>query len=156
MANWCSNVVWFEADETTMQKIKEMFLQMAKKEKETNCGQLPSFIADDGDWFFNIRWEAEDVLYYDTKWSPNTEIVREIADYYKVRFTQDYEELGCLVFGRAIYANGVLTDTCLDSEDFEAYETDNETGYYLFEGETYESDYEIHETLLERKITNGI
>ncbi|WP_291890245.1 hypothetical protein [Chryseobacterium sp.] len=117
---------------------------------------MPPFITDDGDWFFAIRWEAEDVLYYDTKWSPNTEIVRKIADYYKVNFTQDYEELGCLVFGRATYAIGILTDTCLDSEDFDTYQSDEETGYYLFEGETYESDYEIHETLLERKIANSI
>lgn len=152
MANWCNNVVWFEADETTMQKIKEMFLQMAQKESETNCGQLPAFIQDDNDWFFAIRWEAEDVLYYDTRWSPNTEIVRQIADHYNVGFTLDYEELGCLVYGKATYAGGILTDIYLEQTDFDTYQFDEETDSYHFEGETYESDWEILETLLERKM----
>ncbi|MDV4116245.1 DUF1281 family ferredoxin-like fold protein [Elizabethkingia anophelis] len=156
MANWCNNVVWFEANETTMQKIKEMFLRMAQKEKETDCGQLPSFVKDDKDWFFAIRWEAEDVLYYDTKWSPNIEIVRQIADHYNVGFTSDYEELGCLVYGKATYADGILTDTYLEQVDFNTYQSDEETDTYLFEGETYDSEWEILETLLERKIANRI
>lgn len=152
MANWCNNVVWFEADQTTLQDIKEMFLQMARKEQETDCGQSPPFIKEERDWFFAIRWEAEDVLYYDTKWSPNTEIVREIAAHYKVDFIQDYEELGCLVYGRATCTGGILTDTCLEQADFDAYEYDEGAGCYHFEGETYDSEYEILETLLERKI----
>lgn len=153
MANWCNNVVWFEADKTTMQKIKEMFLQMAQKENETNCGQLPPFIKDDNNWFFAIRWEAEDVLYYDTRWSPNTEVVRQIADHYNVGFTLDYEELGCLVYGKATYTDGVLTDTYLEQTDFDTYQLDEETDSYHFEGETYNSEWEILETLLDRKIS---
>lgn len=156
MANWCNNVVWFEANETTMQKIKEMFLLMAQKEKETDCGQLPPFITNDGDWFFAIRWEAEDVLYYDTKWSPNIEIVQQIADHYNVDFTLDYEEVGCLMYGKATYADGILTDTYLEQADFDTYQSDEETDTYLFEGETYDSEWEILETLLERKIANRI
>lgn len=156
MANWCNNVVWFEANETTMQKIKEMFLLMAQKEKETDCGQLPPFITNDGDWFFAIRWEAEDVLYYDTKWSPNIEIVQQIADHYNVDFTLDYEELGCLVYGKATYADGILTDTYLKQADFDTYQSDEETDTYHFEGETYDSEWEILETLLERKIATHI
>lgn len=156
MANWCNNVVWFEADPTTLQSIKKMFLQMAKKEKKTNCGQLPPFIAEERDWFFAIRWEAEDALYYDTKWSPNTEIVRHIADHYKVGFTYDYEELGCLVYGQAIFEEGILTDTCLDSQDFDSYELDEETDTYHFEGTEYDSEWEILDTLLERKSENQL
>ncbi|OPC66500.1 hypothetical protein BAY13_17365 [Elizabethkingia bruuniana] len=153
MANWCNNVIWFEADETTMQKIKEMFLQMAQKESETNCGQLPEFIKDDKDWFFAIRWEAEDVLYYDTRWSPNTEIVQKIANHYNVGFILDYEELGCLVYGKATYADGILTNTYLEQADFDTYQLDEETDSYHFEGETYNSEWEILETLLDRKIS---
>lgn len=152
MANWCNNVVWFEADPTTMQKMKEMFLQMAKKEKETNCGQLPPFVQEESDWFFSVRWEAEDVLYYDTKWSPNTKIVRHVAEHFKVDFIHEYEELGCLVYGRATYADGILTDTYLEQNDFDAFEYNEETDSYHFEGKIYDSEYEILETLLERKI----
>ncbi|MDV3854098.1 hypothetical protein CMT56_15445 [Elizabethkingia anophelis] len=155
MANWCNNVVWFEADETTTKKIKEMFLQMAKIERETDCGQLPPFISIDKDWFFDIRWEVENVLYYNTKWSPNTEILRQIAEHFKVDFTLEYEELSCAIYGRATYAKSILTDIYLDREDFKAYQSDQGTDSYFFEGETYESEWEILETLLERKIANN-
>lgn len=72
---------------------------------------------------------------------------------YKVNFVQDYEEMGNLIYGRATYRDGILSDIFLDDDDFEIYEQDEETDLYHFEGEEYESDYEILETLLERKIT---
>jgi len=40
----------------------------------------------------------------------------------------------------------------LEDEDFETYHYDEEEDAYHFEGETYEGDWEILETLLERKI----
>ncbi len=152
MANWCSNVVWFEANETTLKKIKQMFLQMAGKEKETNCGQLPNFINEDGDWFFDIRWETEDVLYYESRWAPNIDVLKQIAEHYKVGFTVEYQETGNLVFGRATYSDKLLTDIYLEGKDFEKYQFDEETDTYQFEGKEYESDYEILETLLDRKL----
>jgi len=151
MANMCSNVVWFEANETTLKEIRELFLQMAEKEKETEYGQLPTFITEDGDWFFDIRWEDEDVLYYETRWSPNIEVVQKIAEHFKVGFTMEYEETGCLVYGRASFADGMLTDVYLENGDFGKYHFDEETDTYHFEGENYESDGEILEILLERK-----
>jgi len=153
MANWCSNVVWFETNETTLKKIKELFLQMREKENETNCGQLPTFITEDKDWFFNICWEDEDVLYYETRWSPNIEVVQKIAEHFGVSFTMEYEETGCLVYGRASYTDGMLTDVYLENGDFGKYHFNEDTDTYHFEGETYESDCKILEILLERKTT---
>ena len=153
MANWCSNVVWFETNETTLKKIKELFLQMREKENETNCGQLPTFITEDKDWFFNICWEVEDVLYYETRWSPNIEVVQKIAEHFGVSFTMEYEETGCLVYGRASYTDGMLTDVYLENGDFGKYHFNEDTDTYHFEGETYESDCKILEILLERKTT---
>lgn len=154
MANWCSNVVWFEANETTLKKIKNMFLQMTEKEKETNCGQLPTFITEERDCFFDIRWEEEDILFYETRWCPNIEVVQKIAEHFKVCFTMEYIETGSLVFGRATFANGMLTDVHLENRDFQTYRYDEVTDTYLFEGESYESDGEILEILLERKIAS--
>ncbi len=51
--------------------------------------------------------------------------------------------------------NGELTtDIYLEDEDFEKYQYDEEAETYHFEGETYDSDYEILETLLHRKVRN--
>lgn len=63
--------------------------------------------------------------------------------------------MGNLIYGKATYKNRKLTDIYLEDEDFEQYEYDEETDYYHFEGEAYESDCEILETLLERKITKN-
>jgi hypothetical protein len=70
-----------------------------------------------------------------------------------VNFTQDYEEMGNGIFGRASYQNGILDDVCLNDEELETYHFNEETDTYHFEGETYDSDWEILETLLKRKLS---
>lgn len=155
MANWCSNTVVFEGKPETMTAVQELFQSIKEKEEKTEEGQLPEFISkDNGGYFFNIYWNDcdEGQYQYETKSSPNTEVLKGIADLYKVNFVQDYEEMGNLIYGRVTFYDKLLTDIYLEDEDFEQYEFDEETDTYLFEGETYESDYEILETLLERKI----
>ncbi|EEI92307.1 hypothetical protein HMPREF0765_1922 [Sphingobacterium spiritivorum ATCC 33300] len=155
MANWCSNTVVFDGESEAITTIQEVFRTMKNKEDESGQGQLPDFISEDnGGYFFNIYWNEGDegVFQYETKWSPNIEIVQKIAEYYQVDFVQDYEEISNLVYGRATFSDKLLTDAYLEDEDFEQYEFDEETDTYSFEGESYESDWEILETLLERKI----
>ncbi len=155
MANWCSNTVVFEGKPEAIEQIQQLFKSMAEKQQEENCGQLPDFVSDsNGGWFFDI-YQNDDVtgiFQYETKWSHNIEIVQKIAEYYQVDFVQDYEEISNLVYGRATFSDKLLTDAYLEDEDFGQYEFDEETDTYSFEGESYESDWEILETLLERKI----
>ena len=157
MANWCSNTVVFEGKPEAITAIQELFQSMKEKEEKTEEGQLPEFISkNNGGYFFNIYWNEGDEgqFQYETKWSPNIEVIQKIAEHYEVNFTQDYEEMGNLIYGRATFYDKLLTDIYLEDEDFEQYGFDEETDTYHFEGETYESDYEILETLLERKIKN--
>ncbi|MCO5241518.1 MAG: hypothetical protein M9904_15830 [Chitinophagaceae bacterium] len=98
--------------------------------------------------------DYDDTFQYDTKWSPNTEVLKKIAERYNVNFTQDYEELGCLAYGRVTFSDRLFTDIYLEDEDFQKFEYDEEKDEWYFEGETYESEWEILETLLERKIEN--
>lgn len=157
MANWCSNTIVFEGKPEAITGIQELFQTMKNKEESEEQGQLPEFVLDDnGGYFFNIYWNEGDegVFQYETKWSPNIEIVQKIAEYYQVDFGQDYEEISNLVYGRATFSDKLLTDTYLKDEDFEQYHYDEETDIYHFESEEYESDSEILETLLERKIVN--
>ncbi|MDN4028932.1 hypothetical protein [Chryseobacterium gambrini] len=155
MANWCMNTVAFEGSPEALEQIQQLFKTMAEKERKEDCGQLPDFVSDDtGGYFFAVcQNESETGIFqYETKWSPNIEAVQQIAAYYKVNSVQDYEEMGSGVYGQAVFEDNILTDTFLESADFEAYQFDEEADSYLFEGETYESEYEILETLLERKI----
>lgn len=155
MANWCSNTIVFEGKEEAIKQIEKLFQTMRSKEEQTKQGQLPDFVTDEkGGYFFNIYANEGDtgIFQYETKWSPNTEIVQKIAVYYQVNFIQDYEEISNLVYGRASFINNLLTDIYLEDEDFKQYQFDEKTDTYSFEGEIYYSDCEILETLLERKI----
>lgn len=154
MANWCSNMVVFEGNPEAIEQIQQLFQAMKEKEEQTEQGQLPDFVSEEnGGYFFNLYWNEGEtgIFQYETKWSPNIEIVQKIAEQYNVSFSQDYEEISNFVFGRATFSDELLTDIYLEDE-FDEYEYDEETDRYHFEGETYESNYEILETLLERKI----
>jgi len=126
---------------------------MANKENEQQRGQLPPFIKIDKDWCFNIRWE-DDILYYETRWTPNTNVMVQVADRYGAGFTLEYDEIANGLYGKSEYINGVLTDISLEWGDFACYSFDDKKDQYLFEGKYYDSDFEILEILLERKLTD--
>ena len=155
MANWCSNTVVFEGKPEAIEQLQKLFKSMAEKQQEENCGQLPDFVEDsNGGYFFDIYQEDDvtGIFQYETKWSPNIEVVQAIAEHYGVEFTQEYEEMGNVIYGKATYSEGILDDTALTDEDLEQYQYDEETDTYHFESEEYESDSEILETLLTRKL----
>lgn len=157
MANWCNNTVVFEGKPEAIEQIQQLFKTMAEKEQKENCGQLPDFIENTGGgYFFNLYQDdgVIGVFQYETRWSPNTEVLQKIAEHYNLDFVQDYEELGCLVFGRATFSDKLLTDIYLEDVDFDKYNYDEVNDTYHFEEENYATDYEILETLLERKIKN--
>ena len=156
MANWCSNSVAFEGNETALEQVKLEFIKMQIRENKENCGQLPKFVSDKNrGYFFDILLEDGDCIFnYQTRWSPNTEILLQIAEHYKVDFIYNYEEIGNQIYGVAVYSSNELTEICLEEEDFEQYDYHEETDTYSFEEESYESDYEILEILLKRKIKN--
>ncbi|CDS91608.1 conserved hypothetical protein [Sphingobacterium sp. PM2-P1-29] len=157
MANWCSNTIVFEGNPEAITQIQQLFQTMREKEEQTERGQLPDFITDEnGGYFFSTYWNEGDIgmFQYETKWSPNIEVVQEIAEYYHVNFVQDYEEMSNLIYGRAIFYDKLLTDIYLEDEDFARYQFDEETDTYHFENEEHESNYEILETLLKRKIAS--
>ena len=156
MANWCSNSVAFEGNETALEQVKLEFIKMQLRENEENCGQLPEFISDKKrGYFFDILLEDGDYIFnYQTRWSPNTEILLQIAEHYKVDFIYNYEEIGNQIYGVTVYSNNELSEIYLEEEDFEQYDYHEETDTYFFEAENYESDYEILEILLKRKIKN--
>ncbi|MBP7318720.1 MAG: hypothetical protein KA980_10965 [Flavobacterium sp.] len=157
MANWCSNMVVFEGNPEAIEQIQQLFQTMKGREEKEEQGQLPDFVPNtNGGYFFNIYWNDGDkgIYQYETKWSPNIEVLKTIAEQYQIGLIQNYEEMGNLVYGRATFSDKLLTDIYLEDEDFGNYQFDQETDTYHFEGKDYDSDCEILETLLERKIAN--
>ena len=98
MANWSSNSVAFEGNETALEQIKSKFRRMINLERAEQCGQLPDFVnPKDGGYFFDIISDEGDCIFsYQTKWSQNTKVLVQIAERFKVDFIHDYEENGKL------------------------------------------------------------
>lgn len=154
MANWCSNTVTFTGNEEATDKIIALFKTMMEQENKSGEGQIPDFVQEKSGFFFEIYQNETDEcsFQYETKWCPNIEVLYIISDHYNAGFILNYAELGNCIFGKTTYQNQVVDDACLDFGDFDKYEYNEETDTYQFEGETYDSDLEIMEILLERKI----
>jgi hypothetical protein len=150
MANWCYNKITFEGSSNVIEQLKKLFEALAEKEVKEEHGQLPDFVQNGERFMFCINWEY-DTLSYETRWSPNVEEMKQVADFFKTNFTYYYEELGNLVYGVVRYENGVLTDTFLDSADFDLFEENEGSDTWTLEENIYESEYDILELLLERK-----
>ena len=150
MANWCMNRVEFKANETQMKKIEQLFLQLSLAEFETKHGQLPDFAMDERGFMHDIEFE-DGVLTYQTKWSPNTEVVLSIGKHFNVDLEYNFEEYGMEIFGFALFENGTFTLFELDQMDMQQISFNQATSVYTFEGSDYELIDEIVETLLFRK-----
>jgi hypothetical protein len=151
MANWCYNTVQFEGSNETLNELEKLFTAIAEKEVREGQGQLPDFVPSGSGWLFGIHWE-ESVLFYETKWCPNIKVMIAVADHFKTGFICSCEELQMQIYGEYYYSNGILTDTFLDDTDFAQYEINRDNDdTWIFEGEVYESNYDILEILLDRK-----
>jgi hypothetical protein len=159
MPNWCSNYLTFQGSEKDVKAVEQDFKLMHDKVKETGHGQLPEWSKFDQDWFFGIysddfgqvRHESFNVQ-YETRWAPNIEQVLEIAKKHNLTFELEYEESGMLIYGRYVYDGKELKDYYLTDEEHDLYEWDEKIEFCTFEGKEWESDTEIKEVLLERKI----
>lgn len=150
MANWCYNTLRFEAEAGVMEALRLFFIEMSVKEVAHDLGQLPEGYPDKSGFLFDIEID-EDSLCYLTRWVPNTEVMVFVADQFGAGFSHSYEELAMGIFGEAVYSKGVLVDIYLEPSDFSQYQYLEESDNYLFEGEYYNSDWEILDILLERK-----
>lgn len=145
-------MVQFNGSDTAITELEELFNGMAAMQLMGEHEQLPDFIKVQEGHFYNIRWE-DGVLYYETKWSPNISVLKIVVDRYGVGFIQDYAEIGMRIYGRAVYQHRILTDTFLEEADYESYIHQDENDTWLFEGREYNSDVEILEILLQRRLT---
>jgi hypothetical protein len=154
MANWCFNTVRFIGEPAKLKKVKFQFLNMKVKEMETGKGQLPEFIQNESNHFFEISVKGAEVMFI-TRWIPPIEIMVDIGKYYQVDFEFDFEEIANGIYGKAIYRNGKATIFNLSAADFSAYGYDEEVGNYRFEGKYYDDSERILKIMLKRKMKNA-
>ncbi len=108
MANWCSNIVIFHGEKIQVNRTMFLFKQLERKEKAEDKGQLPDFVNADDGYFFEI-WTLANILNYETRWSPNTDVLKQVADQFGVEFSYEYVEPMNGINGKIAYRSGVLT-----------------------------------------------
>jgi hypothetical protein len=150
MANWCFNTVRFRGEPEQLKKVTFLFLNLQVRQIIEEKGQLPDFVKGDSGHLFDLQMENGE-LEFCTQWTPNPEVMAQVADYFQLDFTQDYSETANGIYGQFVYEKGVLRDICLEIEDFARYSYDEDKERYLFEGDYYEDDNEILQILLERR-----
>ena len=154
MANWCDNSVEFAGEKRQLALAMKLFKDMSSKGSKTG-GQLPYFIDKSQPHFFDIRIDKSKI-FYDTEWEPNNQVLREIANHFKVDFVNNYDQLDNGLYGKAIYDGKVMLDVRLEAADFYSYDFDPGAKVYLFEGETYEYVMPILDLLLERRVVEAM
>lgn len=157
MANWCNNLVSFFCSSEQEKKLTSLFEQMAQKEQEEQQGQIPPFIKESERtrYLFNIEILEDNMFRFETKWSPAIDEIYLIAKELGIQeYEHEYEELGCLIFGKVICQDSKLFDFQLENNDFDKIQCDELGEKYNFEDEWYEYQDEILRILLDRKINH--
>lgn len=154
MPNWCYNQLYFTGNKVAVKEAKELFIQMMDECNKTNEGQKPIFIEDvEEGYFFDIQAYAKDnQISYETRWTPNIKDVVKIAEKWKgLDFTLNYQERGCLIFGKAIYKDGNLSIYDLSGSTQQSVDYDQDEDMYSFKDKCSASEGEILEDIFEEE-----
>lgn len=107
MPNWCSNIVVFKGTPEKLREVKKLFANLILLGKAEDSGQLPEFIIEEEGYFFEL-WMIANIITYETRWSPNTEIIKKVADRFGLDFIHEYAEPMNGVHGKVYYTDGEL------------------------------------------------
>ncbi len=144
MANICNNYIEFFGEKHNIEEAKNLFLELMYEQADASCRLLDVFVS---------LWDDNSLIVeFSTKWSPEIDMMKDIAIKHKLSFILDYEELGNGLCGRAEYLMGTLVETILDEEDLNKFSYSSEDDSYIFEGTKYDNMYEILDILLSRKV----
>ena len=113
MANWCTNIVSFHGEKIQVNRTMFLFKELERKEKAEEKGQLPDFVKAEDGYFFEL-WTLGNILNYETRWSPNPDFLKQVADHFGVEFSCEFVEPMNGLHGKIHYKNGVLTQTDSD------------------------------------------
>ena len=152
MANYCSNSVVFAADERTLQNIRDLFTEIEYKQQGGQY-HLPSFITKNDGFMQDIVIDKHRIT-FETRWTPNSEILVAIADYYKAGFVSKFHEMSMGIYGEARYDGSQLVTVTLDREDFQAIRYDKQKNGYPFGDQVFEFEGDLLDYILEQKTAN--
>ena len=156
MANWCSNWVNLSGQP---EGIKAFMCDIRALEARGIEEESGVRISEDKDsrYLFDFQTDNEDAFSFETKWCPDFDTLRILAQKHGVMVTNRYEEFGCGVYGewQCDGLEGSETDICLTDDEIDmVVEVDEDNCIWEFEGEQSDCREDLLSIVLERKI-NG-
>jgi hypothetical protein len=151
MANWCNNSVVFSADEATLDKIRNLFMEIQQKQEAGDSFQLPSFAKSDKGVMRDIII-GKHQLSFETRWEPNLELMIETAQFYGASFVSRFSEMANGICGEASFSDKTLRLVTLEPEDFMAIRYDPTQRGYPWGDEVFEYEGDLLDHILDRKI----
>jgi len=152
MANWCVNWVTVEGKEDNVNSLMDEVIALAAKANVEDRGVRPSEIGD-LPYMFYIYINDEDSFSFESKWMPSNDSLQFLAKKHKVTITNQYTELGCMVYGQW-RSNGVSEiDVWLTQEEWDlVVPGDEDESFYIYDGEEYEVQEDALEEILSKKL----
>ncbi len=163
MANECYNQVHIKGDVENIASFMAEIAEIKAHLKQYKTSTYPSYILDTKENKEELKYmfdfdideilNGECLFSFTTKWTPATNELVLMAKHHKLDFVLNYDELGDGVYGEAIYnaEDDTLAKYDLDSSDLDPIEYNSEEDEYLFEGKSYESQYDILQIIFDRK-----
>jgi len=100
MANYCSNSVLFLGDRESVAAVRDLFVKIELHQHMTDTYHLPDFVKAEDGCMWDI-YDSEGWLNYETRWSPNLEVLEQVAEKYNVNFICHYAEMMSGYLGRS-------------------------------------------------------
>jgi hypothetical protein len=92
------------------------FWEIERQQQLTHTYYLPDFVDDTSgyvqDISFNGHW-----INYESRWTPNLNLLVQLAERYQVRFIIGFDEMTNGIYGGALYSNGRLQSVYRDAYD---------------------------------------
>ena len=123
MANYVSNSVLFIGDPSRIAGVRELFLQIEEKQVASNLYHLPDFVTGDRGHMLEIETNG-DWINYETRWTPNLDLLEQIARHYDLDFIARYDEPVNWIYGEAVFTAGELHNVIVNSYDGEDWYND--------------------------------
>lgn len=102
MANYCSNSVLFLGEPAAITAINEIFAKIELEQRHTHLYYLPDFVNGDKGHMMDISFDGG-WINYETRWTPNLDLLVQLADRYQVDFISRFDEMTNWMYGEAIY-----------------------------------------------------
>lgn len=107
MANYCSNSVLFLGDQAAVTAITQLFADIEREQKRTDLYYLPDFVTDEKGYMLDISFN-EGWINYESRWTPNLDLLVQLADRYQLDFISRFDEMTNWIYGEAVYQNAEL------------------------------------------------